>query len=310
MDLDNPQDILGNLKNDIWYDWTAPTSGQVTIGTCDRSISDPLEQVSTGLIVYEGCDCPFDDTRAVAFSDFCGGECGPSACVTFEVIAGRCYKIRLGGHFGSTPAGELRISLTSEECSDGPITLLDPLSGTVDARAPHKPSDSNVSQGVRSILVSATSGTGDELCWSLCETATNGPANDILGIVDNGDGTLTVILDRPITPGAVTTLTYVSFGGVAQTGVFIAHPGNVNGDGIVDADDLAAMVKILNGSETPAHGLYSADCNHSGKITPADLLCVLNLLNGGDAYAPGWNGTSLPTAEGCLPATESSTPNR
>ncbi len=301
-DCYNPQDILGNLRNDIWYDWVAPTDGRATIETCDHSILNPHEQPNTGLIVYDGCACPIDDAHVIAFSDICGGDCGPSSCVTFEIAEGGCYKIRLGGHRGGQPAGNLRLSFTFWECAVGPVTFLDPPDGTVDARRPHPPHDAGVLEGIDSILVAAPPGADIMHCWTLCETEIITTANLIKDITDSGDGTFTIQLDRPITPGAATTITYMSMDGVASTGIFIAHPANVNADPVADPADVNMLIDILSGAVPPPYGSYSADCDHSGSITPADLLCVLDLLNGADAYALEWNGTPLPWLGDCLPS--------
>ena len=64
-----PPSVLGNMLNDIWYDWVAPGDGAATIETCDHSLF-PEGQPNTTMIVYEGCDCPVTDARRIALSDF------------------------------------------------------------------------------------------------------------------------------------------------------------------------------------------------------------------------------------------------
>jgi len=105
---------------------------------------------------------------------------------------------------------------------------------------------------------------------------------------------VTVSLVRPMVPYGVTVVDYRDKTGIIHRGRFTAHPGNVNGDDVVDADDLAALLDALNGKSTPVWGLYSTDIDRSGSLSPGDVLRLVDLLGGGDAYAPGWRGTARP----------------
>ena len=156
-------------------------------------------------------------------------------------------------------------------------------------------------QGIDTILVEAPVGAGMTQCWSVCETADAGTDNFVSEVVDNGDMTLTLLLDRPITAGAVTTITYAGGHGMAYTGTFTSHPSNVNGDSQADSADVQTLIDVLTRTDDPMWGHYSTDCDHSGSTTFADVLCVIDLLNGGDAYAPGYSGTNLPTNAGICP---------
>ena len=175
------------------------------------------------------------------------------------------------------------------------------MSRAVDARRPHPPHDSGVLQGINTILVEAPVGAGMTQCWALCETADTGTDNFVSEIVDNGDMTLALLLNRPMTPSAVTMITYNGGHGMAYTGTFTSHPANVNGDGQANSADVQTLIEVLNGTEDPIWGHYSTDCDHSGSTTVADVLCIIDLLNGGDAFAPGYNGTDLPTNPGICP---------
>ncbi len=183
-------------------------------------------------------------------------------------------------------------------CPDNEITWLDPPDGAVDARQPYPPSDAGDPQGIDSIVVGAVGCLANVNCWTLCDTSTGSPRNEITSILINEDQTLTIQLLRPITPGAVTTLTYEGNGSTAR---FTSHPGNVNGDGQSDAGDITAMIGILNGTLDPRWGPYSADVDHSGMTGPADILRVIDLLTGAGAFAPGWNDSDRPINEGSCP---------
>ncbi len=95
------------------------------------------------------------------------------------------------------------------------------------------------------------------------------------------------MLQRRITPGAVTTITYAST--VRQTGVFTSLPADSNGDGIARADDIAAMVAccLRGGCAVPTP--YQCDIDQSGGIDAADILRLIDLLNGAGEFTRAWN---------------------
>ena len=142
-------------------------------------------------------------------------------------------------------------------------------------------------------MVEAPAGSSAS-CWSLCETDTGGlGANGVDEVVDHGDGTYTLTLARPMTVGAVTTLTYTSDAGSVTTGAFVAHPGNANGDTQTTSLDILAVIDYLNEVAAPPWGLYGTDINHDGSFGPTDILRLIDLLNGADAFDV-WNEQSLP----------------
>ena len=187
--------------------------------------------------------------------------------------------------------------------------FIDPPDGVVDARQPHPPDDATQAQGIDAIRVRAPVGTGTQdllgrpQCWDLCETDDNDDPNEITSVRDNFDGTFTFQLSRPITPGAVTTLTYTDYTGVRRaTGTFTSHPGNVDGNAMSDGADVTAIVAILNGG--PAlWDPYSMDIDRNGRFAPADMLRVIDLFNGSEDY-DAWLGTAKPLAGDVCPPSE------
>ncbi len=191
-----------------------------------------------------------------------------------------------------------------ERCPSGPVALVSPPGRVVDARRPSAPGDPLSLQGIETIEARAFPGAND-FCWSLCETNLN-PAlhpaypaelveNAIVEVVESPPGFYLLRLKRPITPGETTTLTYRDDFGTASFSRFSSHPGNVNGDSDSVPADILDMIDVLNGVAQPRWGLYSTDCDHSGKVAPADILCVIDLLNA------GWNGTRLLSIGGPCP---------
>jgi len=297
-DCHSPPTVLSNMENDVWYDWVAPCTGLAYIETCDRGLPE-AQQPNTTMIVYDGCGCPAEDANMIADSDVCVFGCGLSSCVWINVAEGGCYKIRLGGHVGGTPAGNLKIDV-DRDCL-GMVRFIDPPSGTVDARRPNPPNSTGTREGIDTLIVGSLLDLTNPQLWSVCEKPTGNPPNTVASVIDNGDGTFTVRFDRPMMPNAATTAAYARGTGARYTGTFVSHPGNVNADGEANAADVQALIEVLNGDVEPVWEHYSTDCDHSGSTTPADLLCVIDLLNGGDAYAPGYNGTPLPANPGPCP---------
>jgi hypothetical protein len=290
------------MQNDLWYAWTSPCKGPVKITTCDPALA-PQDQPPTSMVVYNTCECPVQAGSVVGCNFATLGECGLSATVEFDAQDGQCYLVRLGGHLGAEPSGNLRITC-EPACPPGVVEWLDPPDGVIDARQPH-PIDVPMSlRGIDTIIVRAP-GRADTACWTLCETDQNSSLhppyppelehNYIVDVRSNGDGTYTLTLLRPITPGEVTTLTYTDDGGGTTTGAFISHPANVNGDGFANPVDILAMIDILNGVAASPWGIHSSDIDHSGVAAPADILAVIDLLN------HGWFGTALPGGSGECP---------
>ncbi len=274
-----------DLVNDAWYEWTAPCDGRATFETCDGDNTP-----DTGLVLYEGCGCPVDtpgdDGRIVGCSEFQGMGCFMGSKISANVQADTCYQLRLGG--GSTDreaAGNLTISMTCT-CEPGPVTFVDPPDAVVDARQPHPPTLPFPAQGIQSIAVQAPDGCDDPSCWSLCETGSGAPPGieDVVPDVFLAD-TYVVQLDRALTPGEATTVTYTDYLGTGQTtATFYVHPGNVDGDDFATGADVTAFIDCcLNQqctAEMSAQQTYRCDIDHNGRIAPTDLLREIDLLNG------------------------------
>jgi hypothetical protein len=176
-----------------------------------------------------------------------------------------------------------------ENCPAGDVNWLTPADGIVDARQPHPVNSLTPLQGIDALVVDAPVGAA-ATCWTLCETDTVGvDPNSIIEVQEIGGGTYNLTLARPLTPGAVTTITY----GGETTAQFIAHPGNVNADSFTSALDILALIDYINGVSAAPWGILSEDVNHSGQLTPTDILAVIDLLNGADTFEP-WNGVGLP----------------
>ena len=91
---------------DYWMRWNAPGTGTANFTTCDANSYD------TSLVLYQGSSC--NDLIQVA----CNGDSAAAdpGCqqyyseMSFEVVGGQTYFIRIGGWQGATGAGTLTIS--------------------------------------------------------------------------------------------------------------------------------------------------------------------------------------------------------
>ena len=103
----NHADVSGTLAS-IWYTWTAPASGNVTINTFNSSFD-------TTLAVYTGNAVDaltlVDPRRDFGYNDdaFDNGVYVPQSSVTFGVTAGTTYRIAVAGYRGAT--GIIRLDL-------------------------------------------------------------------------------------------------------------------------------------------------------------------------------------------------------
>ncbi len=92
----------GQIHNDVWYRWTAPTGGRYRIETCGTSTT-----LDTKLAVYRAQGCP--PAAPVSCND---DTCGLQSRVSFDATAGSSFLIRLGTFASKTEgAGEFRLIL-------------------------------------------------------------------------------------------------------------------------------------------------------------------------------------------------------
>jgi hypothetical protein len=273
---------------DVWFDYTASDCGMISVSTCNTADFD------TRMSVYSGCDCPTSNDRLIGCNDDVLDCDLFTGTLEFAVEAGECYKIRVGGFNGVSGTGTLEVTEDFTNCPNGcptaTIAFLDPPDGVIDARAPHELNDDQALLGIDEFVVQADADVSDITCWTLCETAAGDEPNTVRASLDHGDGTYTLLLDRPITPAAVTTVTYGATGDVLT---MTALPGNVDGNGVTDPMDILAIIDILNGVETAPFGLFSGDLDYSQQIGPSDILVVIDLLNGASAFDP-WIDVSVP----------------
>jgi len=86
-----------NAINDLWFRYTAPCSGQASISFCDVDFDLVASQFSIG----DTCPIfPGEENACALVSDACSG----AASLTFDVVSGGAYMIRVGGFAGGALA--------------------------------------------------------------------------------------------------------------------------------------------------------------------------------------------------------------
>lgn len=91
------------ISNDIWFIYTASCTGTATASLCNIQT-----EFDTKIAAYDGTNCPTEPNTAII--------CNDQACqsdqseISFPVVAGQQYLIRVGGFFGDTGPGVLTMS--------------------------------------------------------------------------------------------------------------------------------------------------------------------------------------------------------
>lgn len=101
---DGPANACGQsnqIHNDVWFVWTAASSGSVEINTCAAGNFD------TTIAVYAAAGCPVGATLACNDDD-----CALLSRTTFTAITGSAYLIRVGG-WSSANRGQTTLTVGS-----------------------------------------------------------------------------------------------------------------------------------------------------------------------------------------------------
>jgi hypothetical protein len=104
------------IYNDVWFDWTSATTGQVRIENCGGTTLD------SKIAVYDGAGCT---GTIVACND---DACGLQSRVEFSAVAGNVYKLRLGA-FSATGFGTGTFVISDVPPLQIQLTLVNPANG-------------------------------------------------------------------------------------------------------------------------------------------------------------------------------------
>ena len=102
------------IHNDIWFNYTAPAGATtLVVATCPGEGSGGSTGYDTKIAIYDGChSCLLGGTEIACNDDDALNGCAATfeATVTAPVVAGNCYKIRVGG-FGPADSGIATLSV-------------------------------------------------------------------------------------------------------------------------------------------------------------------------------------------------------
>jgi len=115
------------------------------------------------------------------------------------------------------------------------------------------------------------------------------PAPGIATVSVVGGDRVLIGLDRPIEPIAWTTIRHVPTVSGTRLGYL---PGDVDGNGRVDGDDIFALVLATRGAGG-AIDEWALDIDRSGQFNHVDLLALIDLMVGADSF-DSYLGQSLP----------------
>jgi hypothetical protein len=236
------QDIMncgGPIYNDIWWQWTAPTTGIGVYSTCGG-----LTAEDTILAAYPGPGCPAPGSVLGCSDDACG--IGGGSTVVWSVTAGTTYTLQ-HGNWGGTPGGvgsfSLNVLLPPGPCDaldDGTTENLWSLGGNSDTVWLNRFGDIGVTTTINSI----------DIMYGFAPAPGNAPPNgtptDIMlygdGVSQDGDPSDGILLAQiPSVVSNVDTDTYVNVPlvtPVTVTGYFFAgaHEFCVGGQWVAPND--------------------------------------------------------------------------
>jgi subtilisin len=98
-----PADGASYGENSVWYSWTPPFSGTVTMDTCESNFD-------TALAVYTGSGAIDSLSQVASDNDSCAIYNDAGSKVSFEAVAGRNYRIAVAGFAHSADEGTFTLS--------------------------------------------------------------------------------------------------------------------------------------------------------------------------------------------------------
>jgi hypothetical protein len=255
----------------VWWTWTAPTNGSVTISTIGSSF-DTLLGIYTGATV--------SNLTLVASDDDSGGGFGTSL-TSFTASPGITYQIAVDGYFGAT--GNIQLNLA--ESASAPSITTQPASQFV-------MTDSNA---VFSVGVTGALPLSYQWLFNGTNLADNGRISgsqsnplSISSAVAGDGGNYQVVITNSfgsVTSGAATLTVTIPY-------TFGTLAGTAGSSGSLDGTGSAARFDGPQGTAVDSAGnVYVADtANHTiRKITAGGVVSTLAGLAGNPGSADGTN---------------------
>ena len=238
-----PTTYGGGALNTIWYSWTAPATGTLTVQTCSatQTTFDTTLQAFTGAAVNALTNVATND-------DFCANTTvnAYASLITVAVTAGTTYRIQVDGYGNGTGTYLLTYAFV-------PPTVV--IANTTNG------AEAGPVNGVMTVTQSAVSATNTVIAYSVAGTATSGTDYTALsGTVTVTAGATTATITIPVTNDAIVetaetvivTLTSIT-SGVSTLGATLTATNTI-------ADNDAATATIANttnGAEPATNGVMT-----------------------------------------------------
>jgi len=293
-----------HIESDVWFRYTAPCSGTVTVSLCGSSYD-------TKLAIY-GTNCPAGPGAVIVCND---DFCPIQSEVSFAASGGQQYLIRIGGFEGAQGTGNMTIE---PPCGPpGPENdLCDDALATSDGAVPFSTINATTDGPAHTACTEASADTqvGSDIWYDYTATCTGtltvttceqlggsadydsklavydgcscpvGDAN-ILGCNDDdtinpcgGVPTFQSTLAVPVAAGQCYKIRIGGFKGAHGTGTFIVSgdcecPTDVNGDGTTNVLDLIDLLLCFGLPAVPE--CVAEDINGDGTVNVLDLIDLL-----------------------------------
>ncbi|MEM7166353.1 MAG: hypothetical protein AAF581_12875 [Planctomycetota bacterium] len=298
-------DFFGDddVRNDVWYCYTATCNDFVTV----RILDNPYD---TKLAVYDACGCPAAGVSPIACND--DGLLTDASQVQFQAMMGAMYTIRIGGAGGLTGVGEVVVTCAPPTPPPTNDLLADAIPAAVglnafDTRGAEtdgpESCECDPKKEVWFFFTSPIEGTMRVSTCGLTNFDTYvaiydydptipGPPpvpDSDLDCDDDSDGCdLETQLRVPVLAGQTLLIRVGGFGGLTGFGEFdlFVQPiefvrGDCNDDTLFDIADAIRGLSILFGGGTAANCDDACDANDDGAFDIADPVRVLQNLFGG-----------------------------
>ncbi len=318
--------IATGIDADVWYRWTAPSSGNATMTLCGSGTL-----MDSKIAAYPGTACPLDGTALACNDDYCSTE----SRILFPVTAGQSYMLQIGsfpGGFGWYGVFTLSIApgAPNDECAAAA-----PISGTGTFVFDNTAASTSPQQGLvcgagtcnNDVWFDWTASASGMCSWSLC----GGAGFDSLiaaysGSACPGAGTALGCNDDSCSGSYESSLSFLCTAGqhyLLQLGAYAVGAGV--GTFTLDVappppnDDCSTPVALgsatgtfafsLVSASTGAQGQHESACSYQGQTgiesdvwfswtAPASARARLSLCAGAafDTKVAVYNGSSCPAA--------------
>jgi hypothetical protein len=261
------------ITHDVWFTWTAPSTGLATFETC------LLTAVDTKIAVYPGAGCPTAGSVLACNEEYCGHQ----SSVDFDVVAGEQYTLQIGG-FPGTLGGAGSFSL-DVFAPPGPPT---PASINVDIGSPAAfpaPSDAYGGAAAQPGFWNARSasvahGMLNDLTGSPCQAVLTSSFHGVDFAFDNagttGDDQALMDDAQDVNyTGPMATWTFSNlFGGSYVVYTYAWAPDNANFQSLVTVAGSPDSPQIVGGPWPGAHVLGVTYARHRARVASGGSLAI------------------------------------